>query len=116
MHKSALDAAAVSLYADSQGKFPELDTLLTVNFKGLNKAKILDLAEKIGFERIEVEKQMKNPILLKKIQKDILDGQKAGVQSIPRIFINGRLLKKQTLGEVQKLIDEEVKKSTPVSP
>ena len=110
MHKAALVAATASLYADSQGKFHEFHNLLIQNSKSLNEEKILDIAVEIGFQRSEVKKQIMNPVLLKKVQKDIADGRQAGVNSVPKIFINGRLLKQRTMEGFQKLIDKEMKK------
>jgi protein-disulfide isomerase len=110
MHKAALVAATASLYADTQGKFYEFHNLLMQNSKSLNEEKILDIAVEIGFQRSEVKKQIMNPVLLKKIQKDIADGKQAGVNSVPKVFINGHLLKQRTMEEFQKLIDKEMKK------
>ena len=110
MHKAALIAATASLYADTQGKFYEFHNLLMQNSKSLNEEKILDIAVEIGFQRSEVKKQIMNPVLLKKVQKDIADGKQAGVNSVPKIFINGHLLKQRTMEGFQKLIDKEIKK------
>lgn len=110
MHKAALIAATASLYADTQGKFYEFHNLLMQNSKSLNEEKILDIAVEIGFQRSEVKKQIRNPVLLKKIQKDIADGKQAGVNSVPKVFINGHLLKQRTMEEFQKRIDKEMKK------
>lgn len=110
MHKAALIAATASLYADTQGKFYEFHNLLMQNSKSLNEEKILDIAVEIGFQRSEVKKQIMNPVLLKKVQKDIADGKQAGVNSVPKVFINGHLLKQRTMEEFQKRIDKEMKK------
>ena len=111
MHKSALAAAAASLYADSEGKFAKFHRLLGDNYKVLDEAKILDIAENVGLGREKVELQFRNPVWLKKIQNDISDGKKAGVKGIPKVFINGRSLKNRTLKEFQRLIDLEMQKN-----
>lgn len=110
-HKSALAAAAASLYADSKGKFQEFNTRMKENYENLTQTKIMEIADEIGLGGSETQKQFSNPILLRKIQKDIADGKKAGVRGVPKVFINGRPVKQRTLEEIQKLIDEELKKS-----
>jgi len=53
---------------------------------------------------------MGNPKILSMVQKDLRDGQKAGVRSVPTIFVNGRLLKNRTLKGFRTLIDGELEK------
>lgn len=53
---------------------------------------------------------MNSPEVLNQIQKDIKDGQKAGVRGTPTIFINGRLLQDRSLNGFKTIIDNELNK------
>ena len=106
MHAAAPDAAAAALVAMGEGKFQELHDLMEDDYKSLDKENILDKAVSLGFDRTAFESQMSDPEILKKIQKDIVDGKAAGVKGIPTVFINGRKLKKRNLEGFQALIDQ----------
>lgn len=110
MHEHALSAAAASLYADTQGKFPEFHRELGKHYQTLDEEKILDVAENIGLDRAIVASQFQNPAWLKKIQKDITDGKRAGVKGIPKVFINGRPLNKRNFPGFRVIIDDELRK------
>jgi len=108
-HESALAAAAASLYADSKGKFQKFNARMKDNYENLTETKIMEIADELGLGGSETQKQFSNPILLRKIQKDIADGKKAGVRGVPKVFINGRPVKQRTLEGIQEMIDKELK-------
>ncbi len=109
-HKFAMKAAIAALAAESQGKFWEFHDLLLKDFNGLNDEKVLEIAGKLGLNKGEFEKMMKDPDLDMKIRKDLADGSNAGVRGTPTIFINGRLLRNRSLMGFQKEIDKELSK------
>jgi len=109
-HKAALLAAAATLIANDAGKFWEFHSLLVDHFRQLSEDKILEISEELGFDRAAFKNQIQSTVVLKRIQKDITDSQKAGVQGIPKVFVNGRSLKKRSLEGFQSMIDEEIKK------
>ncbi|MBF0231340.1 MAG: thioredoxin domain-containing protein [Desulfamplus sp.] len=53
---------------------------------------------------------MKDPKLSQMIQKDAQDAQKADVNSVPTIFINGKLQENRSLQALQMNIDKELAK------
>ncbi len=76
----------------------------------LTKQHILDIAEeKLGLDEKSFERELMNPKILSMVQKDFLEGQRAGVKSVPTIFVNGKKLKKRTLGIFKALIDSQLK-------
>lgn len=109
-HKFAMKAAIAVLAAESQDKFWEFHDLLFEDFNELNDEKVLEIAGKLGLNKGEFEKKMKDPELGMKIRKDLADGSDAGVRGTPTIFINGRLLKNRSLMGFQKVIDKELSK------
>jgi protein-disulfide isomerase len=110
MHKYAKNAAIAALAADRQGKFWEFHDLLFDYYKKPDDQKIKEIAQQLELDLEAFDKNMKNPEIRAKVQRDFQDGQKAGVRGTPTIFINGRRLKNRTLIGFQTLIDKELVK------
>ncbi|UCD77963.1 MAG: thioredoxin domain-containing protein [Desulfobacterales bacterium] len=107
-HKFAVKAAAAALAAGSQGKFWEFHDLLFKNYNQINDQKIQEIALALNFNEVEFEKKMRDPEIQNKIRRDVLDGRKAGVNSTPTVFINGKLLRNRSLEGFQAAIDKEL--------
>ncbi len=103
-------AAVAALAAYKQGAFWEFHDRLFENSETLNDQKIQEIASDLGLDQEKFEKELDNPNILSMIQMDFKDAQKAGVRSVPAVFINGRLLKNRSLEGFQMLIDNELKK------
>jgi protein-disulfide isomerase len=110
-HKFAGKAAIAALAADKQGKFWEFHDLLFENYNRLSDEKIKEIAEKLGLDMEKFEKEQKDPQILKKINRDMSEGQRAGVRGTPTVFANGRLLRNRSLEGFQILIDKALKKT-----
>jgi protein-disulfide isomerase len=104
-----MKAAMAALAADKYGKFWKFHDQLFLAHNELSDKKIAEIARNLGFNTEEFEKMMKNPKLQIKIQKDILDGRRAGVNGTPTVFVNGRRLR-GSLNGLQMLIDKELNK------
>ncbi|MBW2490372.1 MAG: thioredoxin domain-containing protein [Deltaproteobacteria bacterium] len=109
-HKYAMEAAIAALAADKHGKFWKFHDQLFLEHNKLSDQKIREIARNLGFNSEEFEKMMKNPKFMAKIQKDILDGQQAGITGTPTIFVNGRRLRDWSLNGLQMLIDKALEK------
>ncbi|MBW2407024.1 MAG: thioredoxin domain-containing protein [Deltaproteobacteria bacterium] len=109
-HKYAMEAAIAALAADKHGKFWKFHDQLFLEHNKLSDQKIREIARNLGFNSEEFEKMMKNQKVMAKIQKDILDGQQAGVTGTPTIFVNGRRLRDWSLNGLQMLIDKALEK------
>jgi len=109
-HKYAMKAAMAALAADKYGKFWQFHDQLFNEYNKLNDQKFKEIARNLGLNVEEFEKEMKNPKIAAKIQKDILDGREAGITGTPTIFINGRRLKDFSLNGLQMLIGKELEK------
>ena len=110
MHKYARKAAIAALAADRQGKFWEFHDLLFENYKQPDDKKIKEIARQLNLDLKAFENDLKNPEIVAKVQRDLIDGQNAGVRGTPTIFINGRRLKNRTLQGFKALIDKELSK------
>jgi protein-disulfide isomerase len=109
-HKYAMKAAMAALAADNYGKFWQFHDQLFNEYDKLNDQKFKEIARNLGLNVKEFEKEMKNPKIVTKIQKDVLDGREAGITGTPTIFVNGRRLKDFSPNGLQMLIDKELEK------
>lgn len=109
-HEMADPAARAALAANEQGKFWEFhDKLFTA--PQLNPDAITSIARGLGLDMARFENDMKSPEIRQKLNKDMLDAQKAGVTGTPTVYINGRKLKQRSPQGFQELIDDELKKA-----
>jgi protein-disulfide isomerase len=109
-HEMAEPAARAALAAHEQGKFWEFhDKLFTA--PQLNAAALTSIASGLGLDMTRFDTDMKSPAIRQKVNKDMLDAQKAGVTGTPTVYINGRKLKQRSPEGFQALIDDELKKS-----
>lgn len=108
-----MNAAKAALAAGTRGKFWEFHDRLFLEYDKLSDQKIKEIAGSLGLNIDDFEKEMKRPDVLAKIQKDILDGRKAGVRGTPTVFINGRRLRHWSPDGFQILIDKELGKMYP---
>lgn len=114
MHQFADPAARAALAAGEQGKFWEfhdaLFALPALNIP-LNDKAIEDIAVKLGLKMDQFKSDMASPKIRQKVDQDMMDAQKAGINGTPTIFINGHLLQERTLEDFQKKIDAALGKS-----
>lgn len=109
-HEMAEPAARAALAAHEQGKFWEFhDKLFTA--PQLNAAALTSIASGLGLDMTRFDTDMKSPAIRQKVNKDMLDAQKAGVTGTPTVYINGRKLKQRSPEGFQALIDDELKKA-----
>ncbi|MDA2804696.1 DsbA family protein [Nocardiopsis suaedae] len=69
----------------------------------------VDYAEEIGLDRDQFVEDMQDPAILERVNADLPDGQEAGVQGTPTIFVNGRLMSSMpSEKQLSDIIDEEL--------
>jgi protein-disulfide isomerase len=107
-HQFADLAARAALAAKEQGKFWEFYKELFSTQK-LNSQTIEAIAVKLQLDMVRYKQDMVSPKIEQKIVQDIDDAEKAGVNSTPTIFINGKALRIHSFNEIQQLIDRELK-------
>jgi protein-disulfide isomerase len=111
-HKFAMQAAIAALAAEKQGKFWEFHDLLFKNYNHLNEEKIKEIAQQLNLDMEKFEKDRKDPQIRALINKDLAEGNRAGVRGTPTVFINGRLLRNRSMDGFQELIEKALKKPT----
>jgi protein-disulfide isomerase len=109
-HKFAMPAAVAALAAGKQGKFWEFHDLLFKDYNRLNEQKVKEIAQQLNLDMEKFEKDRKDPRIRAMINRDVSEGNRAGVRGTPTVFINGRLLRNRTLAGFQELIEKALKK------
>jgi protein-disulfide isomerase len=90
MHPHAPLAAAASLAANQQGKFWQMHDALFKNFRKLSRENILAMAKEIGLDMNKFTADLDSPKYQAEVQKDVADGETAGVYGTPSFFVNGK--------------------------
>ena len=109
-HKFARRATAVALAADRQGKFWECHAKIFENYKGINEAKVQEIAKEIGLDLERLNKDAMDPAIQKLINRELNNGRQSGVRGTPAIFVNGKRLNNRSLAGFQQAINAELKK------
>ncbi len=109
-HKFAMPAAVAALAAGKQGKFWEFHDLLFKDYNRLNEQKVNEIAQKLKLDIKKFEKDRKDPRIRAMINRDLVEGNQAGVRGTPTVFINGRLLRNRNPAGFQELIEKALKK------
>lgn len=112
IHSQAALAATAALAAHRQGKFWEMHDAL-FELKGrLSREAIFAIATKIGLDMKKFEADLKSPDVQKMMVQDIQDGDDAGVNGTPTLFVDGKRYNASlTLEALKPVIDQELKGS-----
>ena len=89
IHSKAVLAASAALAANNQGKFWPMHDAMFANHD-LSRAAFVKEAQELGLDMPRFEKDLDSAEIRQAIQKDVNDGEKAGVEGTPTIFINGQ--------------------------
>ena len=111
MHPHAKKAAEASLCADAQGKFwPMHDALFDAAGQNqLEVPQIKAIAMKLSLDKAAFDKCLDGGEQAKKVEADLADAEKAGVNGVPAFFINGVEL--SGVGKIERfaeIIDQEL--------
>ena len=110
-HKFAKKAAAAALAAERQGKFWEFHDELFKHYRSLNDKKIADIAQKVGLDEAQFNKDRQDPEILGIINLGYEEGQKIEVRGIPAIFMNGRRIKNRDMKNLKDMVEKQLKKA-----
>lgn len=107
-HKQALPAALAAEAAGEQGKFWEMHDYIFENQESLSEQMLLESAEKLGFDKAKFETAFKEKKYQDKINKDLSDGAKFGVNSTPTFFLNGKKLDLFSQSDLEKAVSQAI--------
>jgi protein-disulfide isomerase/rhodanese-related sulfurtransferase len=92
-HEHACEAAVVARCAGAQGKFWEFHDLAFAQGRQMNSDKIREWAVEAGLSDSQIDACLADKDeALRKIRKDISEGERFGIEGTPTIFLNGRKL------------------------
>lgn len=110
-HKNAKTAAVAGLCANEQSpeKFWKLHDLMFADQQNLTNDGLVAKAKTLGLDMKKFEACLSSNKFLAKVEADKAEGQKAGVQSTPTFFINGKMISgAQPLEVFSEEIDQEL--------
>jgi len=114
-HSQAAVAAAAALAAHKQGKFWPLHDALFAQNGRLSHEIIVSLAGNIGLDMTRFNSDFNSAEIKKAVAKDVDDGENAGVDSTPTLFIDGQHYNGPlTMAALKPVLDAKLK--TPKNP
>ena len=114
-HKQAKKAALYSMAAEQQGKFMEMKHKIFDNYRNLKSNENLprQYAEELGLDMVQFDKDMKDPALEARINKETNQMRQSGIPrlSVPKFLINGKEPQgSRNIENYSAIIDAELKK------
>ena len=110
-HPQAQISAQAALAAHLQGKFWQLHDLMFANPNGLSRKSIIGWAASIGLDMKKFEADLDSEAVKKTVARDMADGEKAGVEGTPTVFINvQRYNGEYDLAAIKPILDAELKR------
>ena len=111
-HANAYKAAEAAEAAREQGKYWEYAAVLFRNQSALSVDKLRQYATEVGLDRAKFDKSLDSGKLAEKVQRDLMDGRKLGVNGTPSIFINGKRVSDNSYESVKSAIETVLKAET----
>lgn len=112
MHSQAAQAARAAVAANQQGKFWEMYALMFAGRADLSRPALMAMAGKAGLDVKRFAADLDAPATKRVVDKDINDGDNAGVEGTPTIYVDGqRYNGSLDLAAIRPVIEAELKKT-----
>ena len=108
-HANAMKAAEAAEAAREQGKYWEYTDLLYRNQSALQIDKLKQYASNLGLDRVRFDAALDSGKYSDKVQRDVAEGDRLGVDSTPTFFVNGRLVTDSSYAGLKSRIEAELK-------
>jgi protein-disulfide isomerase len=92
-HADAQKAAEAAEAAREQGKYWEYTAILFQNQSALQPDKLKEYASRVGLDRAKFDAALDSGKFAESVHRDQQDGDRAGVNGTPTVFLNGRRVK-----------------------
>jgi protein-disulfide isomerase len=110
-HPAAAISAAASLAAHAQGKFWPMHDVMFANRQKLSRQSILGWAKDLGLDMKRFTADLDSEAIRKAVLRDQADGDKAGVEGTPTVFLNGQKYNGDLAADaIKSVIDGELKR------
>jgi protein-disulfide isomerase len=106
LHPAAGIAAAAALAAHQQGKFWPMHDVMFANRARLSRQSILGWARDLGLDMMRFTRDLDSDAIQKAVLRDFADGDKAGVEGTPTVFVNGQRYNGDLAPDAFKLVIE----------
>jgi len=90
IHSQADLAAAAAIAANKQGKFWAMHDAMFTHHDDLSRKAILEMAKNAGLDMNRFETDIDSTEVRETVVRDVQDGNAAGVEGTPTIFVNGQ--------------------------
>jgi protein-disulfide isomerase len=111
IHKDAEKAAEAAEAAREQGKYWDFTAILFRNQSALTTDQLKQYAGVIGLDRKRFDAALDSGKFAPAVERDMRDGERAGVNSTPTFFVNGRQVPERTYDALKAAIEAALKAS-----
>ncbi|MEN3326628.1 MAG: hypothetical protein V7638_1435 [Acidobacteriota bacterium] len=108
-HANARKAAEAAEAAREQGKYWEYAAVLFNNQSALGVDKLRQYASELGLDRARFDASLDSGKFAEKVQRDVMDGHKLGINGTPTIYINGKRVSDHSYENVKSAIEATLK-------
>jgi len=108
-HANARKAAEAAEAAREQGKYWEYATVLFRNQSALGIDKLRQYATEVGLDRARFDASLDSGKFAEKVQRDLMDGHKLGVNGTPTLYINGKRISDNSYASLKSAIESALK-------
>ena len=108
-HADARKAAEAAEAAREQGKYWEYVAVLFKNQSALGVDKLRQYATEVGLDRAKFDASLDSGKFAEKVQRDVIDGHKLGVNGTPTLYINGKRVSDNSYESMKSAIEAALK-------
>lgn len=108
-HAQAPKAAEAAEAAREQGKYWEYIAVLFRNQSALEVDKLRQYASELGLDRARFDASVNSGKFAEKVQRDVLDGEKLGVNGTPTFYVNGKRVSDRSYEGLKATIEAALK-------
>src|ERR1044071_1308088 len=113
-HANARKAAEAAEAAREQGKYWEYASVLFRNQSALGVDKLKQYATELGLDRTRFDAALDSSKFAAKVERDVTDGQRLGVNGTPTFYINGKRVSDRSYEGLKATIEAALKTSANV--
>lgn len=108
-HANARKAAEAAEAAREQGKYWEYVSVLFRNQSALGVEKLREYATEVGLDRARFDASLESGKFSDKVQRDLVDGRKLGINGTPTLYINGKRVSDNSYETLKSAIESALK-------
>ena len=108
-HANARKAAEAAEAAREQGKYWEYVGVLFRNQSALGVDKLRQYATDLGLDRARFDASLESGKFAEKVQRDVMDGRKLGINGTPTLYVNGRRVSDNSYESLKSAVESALK-------